>query len=69
MFNKFKKGSKVFVNGIGQNNEKSYKNVSAIIIEKDSYFKDYLVRFKDNSEDWILPENLRKPYERKKKRS
>lgn len=67
MFNKFNKGSKVFVNGIGQNNGKVYKNAVATVIERDPYFKDYLVRFKDNTEDWILPKDLRKPYERKKK--
>lgn len=40
-----------------------YKNMPAIIIEKDTYFGDYLVRFKDGTEDWIKPEYLRKPYE------
>ncbi len=66
MFNKFQKNCKVIVYGFGKVNGKFYKNVSAIIIERDSYFKDYLVRFNDGTEDWILPKDLRKPYERKK---
>ena len=68
MFNEFKKGSKVIVNGTGQNYGKVYKNVPARIIERDPYFLDYLVRFKDGTEDWILPEDLRKPYSKKRKR-
>ena len=31
------------------------------------YYKDYLVRFIDGTEDWLLPEHIRKPYSRKKK--
>ena len=62
MFSKFKKGNKVFVSGVGQNNGKIYKNVAAKIIERDPYYKDYLVEFKDGTEDWVLPKYLRKPY-------
>lgn len=62
MFSKFKKGSEVIVYGIGQNNGKFYKNVSAIIIERDPYFKDYHVQFANGTDDWILPKYLRKPY-------
>lgn len=65
MFNKFKKNHKVIVYGPGEENGKFYKNVSAIIIECDSYYHDYHVRFKNGQEDWILPKYLRKPYERK----
>lgn len=46
-----------------------YKNMPAIIIEKDTYFGDYLVRFKDGTEDWIKPQYLRKPYERKNRKN
>lgn len=65
MFNKYKKGNKVIVYGPGQNNGKFYKNVPAIIVERDPYFHDYNVKFKDGTEDWILPKYLRKPYTRK----
>ena len=68
MFNEFKKGSKVIVNGTGQNDGKIYKNVPAKIIERDPYYLDYHVQFKDGTEDWILPKDLRKPYSRKGKR-
>ncbi len=69
MFNEFKNGEKVFVEGIGQNDGKQYDNVPAKVIERDPYFKDYLVQFKDGTEDWIMPQYLRKPYSRKRKRS
>ncbi len=66
MHNEFKDGSKVFVYGPGQNNGKYYYKESAIILERDPYYLDYHVRFKDGTEDWILPKYLRKPYARKK---
>lgn len=69
MFNEFKKGHKVIVYGPGQNDGKFYRNVPAIIVERDPYYKDYCVKFLDGTEDWILPEYLRKPYARKQKRS
>lgn len=69
MFNKFKKGHRVIVYGPGQNDGKFYRNVPAIIVERDPYYKDYCVKFLDGTEDWILPEYLRKPYARKQKRS
>lgn len=68
MFNKFKNGHKVIVYGFGEENGKFYKNVPAIIIERDPYYKDYHVRFKDGTEDWLSEENLRKPYEKKRKK-
>lgn len=68
MFNKYKNGTKVFVYGPGQNDGKFYRNVPAIIIERDPYFLDYNVRFADGTEDWILPEYLRKPYDRKRRK-
>ena len=67
MFNEFKNGSKVIVNGIGLKSGKYYKNVPAIVVERDPYFLDYLVRFKNGTEDWVSPKYLRKPYSRKKK--
>ena len=67
MFNKFKNNHKVIVCGPGQTDGKFYKDVPAIIIERDPYYKDYHVKFKDGTEDWILPKYLRKPYERKEK--
>lgn len=66
MHNKFKNGTKVFVYGFGLNDGKYYYKESAIIIERDPHYKDYLVRFKSGVEDWISPKNLRKPYTRKK---
>ena len=44
---------------------KFYKKQPAIIIERDSYYLDYLVKFKDGTEDWIEEKYLRKPYARK----
>ena len=61
MFSKYKKGDKVMVCGPGQNDGRFYRDVPAIIIQRDPYFHDYNVRFKDGTEDWILPEHLRKP--------
>lgn len=69
MHNKFKNGMKVIVCGPGENNGKFYKNVPAKIVSRDPYYKDYLVRFKNGTEDWLLPEYIRKPYSRKRKRS
>lgn len=66
MFNEFKNGTKVIVCGLGKIDGKFYKNLPAIIIECDSYFKDYHVKFKDGTEDWIAPEHLRKPYSKRK---
>jgi len=66
MHNEFKDNSKVFVYGPGQNDGKYYYKESAIILERDPYYKDYHVRFKDGTDDWILPKYLRKPYARKK---
>ncbi len=65
MYNKFKNKEKVFVYGPGEKSGKFYRNVPAFIVERDPYYQDYLVRFKDGKEDWIQPQHLRKPYERK----
>lgn len=60
MFNKFKKGDKVIVNGIGKCNETQYKDKIAIIIKRDYFFKDYNIKLKDGTEDWIDEEYLKK---------
>ncbi len=60
MFSKYKKGSKVIVFGYGQVDGKIYINEEAIVIERDPYFKDYLVKFEDGTEDWIKPKYLQK---------
>ena len=68
MFNEFKKGSKVIVYGLGKNEGKFYNNLPGIIIERDPYFLDYHVKFKDGTEDWLEPKCLRRPYSKNKKR-
>lgn len=67
MHNEFKNGEKVIVYGPGENNGKFYNNVPAIIIEREPYYKDYHVRFKDGTTDWLMPEHIRKPYSKKKR--
>ena len=44
MRNRFKNKDKVFVYGTGKNAGVFYRNVPAIIIERDSFYKDYLVK-------------------------
>lgn len=66
MFNKFKKNHKVIVYGYGEIAGKFYKNKPAFIIERDPFYGDYLVRFKDGTEDWLEEKYLRIPYERRK---
>lgn len=68
MHNEFKNGAKVFVCGPGEKNGKFYNDVPAKILERDPYYLDYHVKFKDGTDDWFLPEHIRKPYARKKKR-
>ena len=69
MHNEFKNKTKGIVYGPGENNGKMYRNVPAIVIERDPYYLDYHVRFKDGTTDWLLPEHIRKPYSRNKRRS
>ena len=45
MHNEFKNKTKVIVYGPGENNGKMYRNVPAIVIERDPYYKVYHVRF------------------------
>lgn len=68
MHNKFKNGEKVFVFGPGENDGTFYRNIPAIIIERDPYYLDYLVKFKDGTEDWVESQYLRKPFERRYKK-
>lgn len=68
MHYKFKKGQKVFVKGFGKNNHKYYSNIPAIIVEYDAYYDDYIVKFKNQTEDWISAVDIRKPFERTGKR-
>lgn len=65
MHNKFKNKTKVIVDGPGEDSGKKYRNVPAIIIERDPYYKDYHVRFKDGTTDWLLPEHIRIKKEKK----
>lgn len=66
MFNRFKKKSKVMVYGPSKAG-RFYRNEVAIILERDSFFKDYHIKFKNGTDDWIDADFLRKPYTRKKK--
>ena len=65
MNNKFKKGTKVIVCGFGEVEGKYYKCRTAYIVERDPYYKNYLVKFKDGTEDWISPEFMHKPNSKK----
>ncbi len=69
MNNEFKNSTLVIVCGPGENNGKIYRNVLGIIVERDPYYKDYLVRFQDGTEDWFLPRYIRKLCKRKKEKS
>ena len=62
MYSKFKKKDKVIVYGLGENEGKFYKNVPGIVVERDPYFKDFHIRFKDGTDDWFAEESLKKPY-------
>ena len=60
MFNKFKIGEIVIVNGIGKCNDTEYKNKIGIVICRDPYYLDYNIRFIDGSEDWLDAKYLEK---------
>ena len=53
MYNKFKDGDSVIVNGIGKCNGKRYKNKIGKVICRDPFFFDYNIKFEDGTEDWI----------------
>ncbi len=61
MHNEFKDGSQVVVNGPGKSDGKYYDNQLAIILERDPYYLDYHVKFKDGTEDWFSPKYLQNP--------
>lgn len=60
MLNKFKVSQRVHVNGIGKSENKYYKNKIGKVIIKDTYFRDYLIRFNNGSEDWFNEYSLKK---------
>ncbi len=60
MHNEFKNGQLVMVYGPGKNNGNFYKNQLAVIVLRDPYFKDYQVKFENDTEDWISPEYIQK---------
>lgn len=60
MFNKLKKGEFVIVCGYGEEDGTLYINKVGIVIERDPYYKDYLVQFENGTEDWFLPKYLQK---------
>ena len=53
MYNKFKDGDSVIVNGIGKCNDKRYKSKIGKVICRDPFFFDYNIQFEDGTEDWI----------------
>lgn len=53
MFNKFKINQSVKVRGYGKNDNKYYNNKVGRVIEKDSFFCDYLIKFNDGTSDWL----------------
>ena len=60
MFNKFKIGQFVIVNGIGKCDGKRYINEKAKVISKDDFFLDYEVKFSDGTTDWLDEKYIRK---------
>lgn len=67
MRRKFKKGLHVIVRGFGKSNGHYYPNISGRIIEMDPYYNDYLVKFKNGTEDWFSPKYIRYSYSKKKR--
>lgn len=67
MFNKFKIGEEVIIYGCGKKHGKFYEDLPAKIIERDSYFHDYHVKFKDGTDDWISPEHIYNHIQEKEK--
>ncbi|MBQ3413865.1 MAG: hypothetical protein IJH39_00625 [Clostridia bacterium] len=66
MKNEFKYGERVIVYGIGKKDGKFYKDKPGKVIERDIYYKDYCVKFRDETEDWFEQDYLRKPYKKRK---
>lgn len=59
MFNKFKVGEIVLCCGIGGITEK-YICKKGKIVEKDYYYNDYCVKFKDGTEEWFKEKDISK---------
>lgn len=68
MFNKFKNGERVLVNGFGKNSGKYYSRKRGHVICRDPYYKDYNIIFPDGTEDWFNEEDLRKSRKEKNKK-
>ncbi len=69
MFNKFKIGQSVYVQGYGKNDNKYYSRTNGKVIEKDIFFRDYLIEFKDGTNDWFDEEYLTPIRNYKKRRN
>ena len=67
MFSRYKIGEKVIICGIGEFYGTKYENELATIIERDPYYKDYLVKFNNETEDWILPRYIKRQYQTERK--
>ena len=61
MFNKFKINEIIICNGIGKCSEK-YIHELGVIVEKDSYFKDYCVLLENGAEEWFDEKDLEFTY-------
>lgn len=60
MFNKFKNGEVVIVEGIGKCKGTLYINIIGKVICRDPYYLDYNVLLEDGSEDWFDAKYLKK---------
>ena len=68
MFSQINIGDTVLVNGLGKTDNMQYTNLIAIVIERDSYYKDFLVRFNDGTEDWFSPKFLHILYKKRRQK-
>lgn len=60
MYQKFKKGTVVVVKGMGKEDPiRRYKYRYGKVVERDDFFHDYKIRFKDGTTDWIDEKYLR----------
>ena len=59
MFNKFKIDEIIICNGVGKCSKKYFHELG-VIVEKDSYFKDYCVLLENGAEEWFDEEDLEK---------
>ncbi len=61
MFSKFKNGDKAIVCGCGEEFGRFYNYKLGTVKERDPYYKDYLVKFEDGSQDWFPLDCLHEP--------